>query len=160
MQHFNTEAQVAAKQRVLESNLWHLARIKAEQLYSPIYGVPWGYRFRARLLVRVISKKRGVLIGFHERKSSLIADIHQCEILPPHVSTLLRPLRELIGGLSILASIPQVELTVCDAITALVLRIMELINPADEALLRVFADRHGVVFTCSRALRPRLDFIR
>ena len=52
MQHLDSTAQVAAKQRVLESNLWHLGRLRAEQLYAPIHGPAWGYRFRARLAAR------------------------------------------------------------------------------------------------------------
>ncbi|MFZ4537193.1 23S rRNA (uracil(1939)-C(5))-methyltransferase RlmD [Propionivibrio sp.] len=145
MQHLDPSAQVAAKQRVLESNLWHLGRIKAEQLYSPIYGAPWAYRQRARLSVRVLPKKGGVLIGFHERKSSYVADMRQCDILPPHVSALLMPLRELISSLSISKAMPQIEVAAGERITALVLRILEPLSAADENLLRAFADRHRVV---------------
>jgi 23S rRNA (uracil1939-C5)-methyltransferase len=146
MQHLDSAAQVAAKQRVLEANLWHLGRIKAEQLYSPIYGAPWGYRLRARLSARLVPKKGGMLIGFHERKSSYVADMRQCENLPPHVSALLLPLRELIGGLSISSAMPQIEVAVGENMTALVLRILEPLNAADEESLRAFADRHCVVF--------------
>jgi 23S rRNA (uracil1939-C5)-methyltransferase len=146
MQHLDPAAQVAAKQRVLESNLWHLGRLKAEQLYAPIYGAAWGYRLRARLSARNVPKKGGVLIGFHEKKSSYVADMRQCEILPPHVSKLLLPLRELISALSISAAMPQIEVAIGESVTALVLRILEPLSGADEALLRVFADRHGVVF--------------
>lgn len=146
MQHLDPAAQVAAKQRVLESNLWHLGRIKAERIFSPIYGEAWGYRFRARLSARLVAKKGGMLIGFHERKSSYVADMRQCEILAPHVSALLLPLRELIGALSIPAAMPQIEVAVGDTMTALVLRILEPLNSADENLLRAFADLHKVVF--------------
>ncbi len=146
MQHLDAAAQVAAKQRVLEANLWHLGRLKAEELYPAIYGAAWGYRWRARLSARLVVKKGGMLIGFHERKSSYVADMRQCEILPPHVSDLLVPLRELIGALSIAQAMPQIELAIGEAMTALVLRILEPLNAADEALLRVFADRHQVVF--------------
>ena len=145
MQHLDPAAQVAAKQRVLESNLWHLGRIKAERIFSPIYGEAWGYRFRARLSARLVAKKGGMLIGFHERKSSYVADMRQCEILAPHVSALLLPLRELIGALSIPAAMPQIEVAVGDTMTALVLRILEPLNSADEDLLRAFADLHKVV---------------
>ena len=72
MQHFEPSAQVAAKQRVLEANLWHLARLKAGQLYSPIYGAPWAYRQRARFSVHMTSKS-GALVGFHERKAAHIS---------------------------------------------------------------------------------------
>ena len=146
MQHLDPQAQVAAKQRLLEDNLWHLGRIKADQLYAPIYGQPWGYRYRARLSVRLVPKKGGGLVGFHEKRSSYVADMKQCEILPSHLSAMLLPLRELIGALSIRDRLPQIEVAIGERMTALVLRILEALDPADEALLRDFADRHAVVF--------------
>ena len=146
MQHLDPDAQVAVKQRVLESNFWHLARIKAEQLYSPIYGAPWAYRLRARLSVRVLPKNFGTLIGFHERKSAVVADMRSCAILPPQVSALLLPLRELVSLLSISKAIPQIEIAVNECMTALVLRITEPLKAADETVLKAFADQHQVVF--------------
>lgn len=146
MQHLDPAAQVAAKQRLLEDNLWHIGRIRAEELYAPIHGQAWGYRYRARLSVRFVAKKGGVLVGFHERKSSYVADMRQCAILPPHLSALLLPLRELIGGLSIRERLPQIEVAVGERITALVLRVLEPPTPADAERLREFADRHRVVF--------------
>ncbi|HPU79026.1 23S rRNA (uracil(1939)-C(5))-methyltransferase RlmD [Accumulibacter sp.] len=146
MQHLDAAAQVAAKQRLLEDNLWHLGRIKAEQLYAPIHGQAWAYRYRARLSVRFVLKKGGVLVGFHEKKSSYVADMQQCEILPPQLSAMLLPLRELVGRMSIRDRLPQIEVAVGERMTALVLRILEGLSPADENLLREFADRHAVVF--------------
>jgi len=146
MQHVEASAQVALKQRVLEDSLWHVGRVRPEHVLPPIQGAPWGYRHRARLGVRKVLKKGGMLVGFHERKSSYIADIRSCEVLPPHVSALLLPLRELFGALSISERMPQVEVAVGQDCTALVLRILEPLTSADEALLRQFADRHQVVF--------------
>jgi 23S rRNA (uracil1939-C5)-methyltransferase len=146
MQHFEPSAQVAAKQRVLEDSLWHIGRLRAEQMLSPIQGAPWGYRHRARLGVRYVLKKGGALVGFHERRSSYIADMRSCAILPPHVSDILVPLRGLIAALSIPDRLPQVEVAVGEACTALVLRILEPLNAQDEDLLRAFAERYGVVF--------------
>ena len=95
MQHLHPAAQVAVKQRALEDNLWHLGKVKAEQVLRPIEGPPWGYRNRARLSVRHVLKKGAVLIGFHERKSRYIADMQTCKILPPlsliHISEPTRP---------------------------------------------------------------------
>ena len=145
MQHLDSTAQVAAKQRVLEANLWHLARLKAGQLYSPIYGTPWAYRQRARFSVHMVPKV-GALVGFHERKSSFIADIRACPNLTPQVSGLILPLRELISALSIGNAVPQIEVAVGEDLTVLVLRIMEALNTADESLLRAFADQHQIVF--------------
>jgi 23S rRNA (uracil1939-C5)-methyltransferase len=148
MQHLDPAAQVATKQRVLEDNLRHIGKVRPEVILRPIYGPDWGYRYRARLSVRNVPKKGGVLIGFHERKSSFIADMKSCEILPPHVSAMLVPLRHLIASLSIIDEVPQIELAVgqgnAEPITALVLRIMAPLNPDDEAKLKAFADEHRV----------------
>jgi 23S rRNA (uracil1939-C5)-methyltransferase len=146
MQHLDVRAQIAVKQRVLEDNLAHLAKLRPETVYRPIHGPSWGYRYRARLTVRHVAKRGGVLIGFHERKSSFIADMTSCEVLPPHVSAMLVPLRRLVEGLSIRERMPQIELAVGSTVTALVLRILEPINAADEQLLREFADAHNVQF--------------
>jgi len=146
MQHMDPSAQVAAKQRVLEDGLWHIGRVHPETMLPPIQGEPWGYRHRARLAVRKVERKGGMLIGFHEKRSSYIADMETCAILPPHVSAMLMPLRELIGALSIAERMPQVELAVGEHCTALVLRILQALTPADEKLLRAFADRHQVIF--------------
>lgn len=146
MQHLDADAQVAAKQRLLEDNLRHIGELTAAQLYAPIHGPAWAYRGRARLSVRHVPKKGGVLVGFHERNSRYVADMRQCEILPAHLSALLLPLRELIAALSIRDRLPQIEVAVGERITALVLRVLEAPSADDETLLRDFADRHGVVF--------------
>ncbi|NJD25634.1 MAG: 23S rRNA (uracil(1939)-C(5))-methyltransferase RlmD [Betaproteobacteria bacterium] len=146
MQHLDPAAQVAAKQRVLEDTLWHLGRVRPESMLPPVFGDPWGYRHRARLGVRRVPSRGGMLIGFHERRSSYIADIETCAVLPPQVSALLMPLRELIGGLSVAERLPQIEVAVGEACTALVLRILQPLTATDEEALRRFADRHGIVF--------------
>ncbi len=144
MQHLETGAQVAAKQRVLEENLKRIGKVRAATMLRPIYGPAWGYRQRARLSVRYVRKKGGVLVGFHEKRSSFVADIEACEILPPRISALIRPLRELIGRLSIRERLPQVEVALGDAADVLVLRVLEPLPGEDEALLRAFADDHRV----------------
>lgn len=148
MQHLEPAAQVAMKQRVLEDNFKHIGRIKSEMMLRPIHGPAWGYRFRARLSVRNVPKKGGVLVGFHERKAGYITDMRSCDILPPHVSALLVPLRELIAGLSILELIPQIELAIGEGaqgvVTVFVLRIMAPLSKADEVALCRFADFHKI----------------
>ncbi|MGH8778666.1 23S rRNA (uracil(1939)-C(5))-methyltransferase RlmD [Paraburkholderia sp.] len=146
MQHLDVRAQIAVKQRVLEDNLAHLAKLRAETMFRPIHGPSWGYRYRARLTVRDVAEKGGVLVGFHARKSSYVADMTSCEVLPPHVSAMLVPLRRLVEGLSIHDRMPQIELAVGASVTALVLRVLEPINADDEQLLRDFADAHNVQF--------------
>lgn len=144
LQHLEPRAQVAVKQRVLEDDLWHIGRVKAEQILPAIYGPWWGYRHRARLTVRYVPKKGGALVGFHERRSSYVADMMSCEILPPRISGLLRPLRALVDGLSIRARLPQIEVASGDVCDVLVFRVLVEPSEADQAVLRSFAERHGV----------------
>ena len=144
MQHLHIGAQVAIKQRVLEDNLWHLGKVKPETLLRPIEGPAWGYRYRARLSVRNVIKKGTVLVGFHERKSRYVADMQVCQVLPPHVSAMLMPLRALVASMQASDTIPQLELACGDSVTALVLRHMEPLSDGDIALLRSFAAEHGV----------------
>ncbi len=144
MQHLHADAQVAVKQRVLEDNLAHLAKVKPERMLRPMAGSPWGYRRRARLSVRWVAKKGTVLIGFHERKSRYVADMQSCAVLPKKVSELLLPLRELIGAMDARERLPQIELAMGDEVCALVLRHLEPLSAADAARLRAFATRHEV----------------
>ena len=144
MQHLHGAAQVAVKQRVLEDNLAHLGKVKAETMLRPIEGPTWGYRLRARLSVRYVAKKETVLVGFHERKSRYVADMRECHVLPRRVSSMLMPLRELIGAMEARNTLPQIELAAGDTVTALVLRHLEPLSVADTARLRDFGRSNGV----------------
>jgi 23S rRNA (uracil1939-C5)-methyltransferase len=144
MQHLHPAAQVAVKQRALEDGLWHVGKVRPERVLRPIAGPAWGYRCRARLSVRHVVKKGTVLVGFHERKSSFIADMHSCAVLPPRVSALLLPLRALVMAMDARERLPQIEVAVGDAVLALVLRHLEPLSHADLLRLRAFGADHGV----------------
>jgi len=144
MQHLEAGAQVAAKQRVLENALWHIGRARPDVLYPPIVGPAWGYRYRARLSVRMVPSKGGVLIGFHERRSSYVAPMESCAILPPHVSAMVPRLRELVAGLSAPDRLPQIEIAVGEGITVMVFRHLVPFSAADTARLTAFAHAESV----------------
>ncbi|AWB33295.1 23S rRNA (uracil(1939)-C(5))-methyltransferase RlmD [Orrella marina] len=144
MQHLDPVAQVAVKQRVLEDAFGHLGNLRPEQVLPPIYGPFWGYRFRARLTVRYVARKGEVLVGFHERKSSFVADMTSCQVLPERVSNLLVPLRRLIESLSIPERLPQIEVAVGTEVVALVLRHLDPLSEEDLAKLREFASARQV----------------
>lgn len=144
LQHADARTQVAAKQRWLEDCLARIGKVAPESLLAPIYGEEWGYRHRARLSVRFVPKKGGVLVGFRERASTYVADMHSCEVLPPHVSALIPALRELVGALTLRDRLPQIEVAVGDRVTVLVIRHLLPLAAADEGRLREFADAHGV----------------
>ena len=158
MQHLDIRAQVAMKQRVLEDDLQHIAKVKPQEILRPMGGPTWEYRHRARLSAVNRSIKKGtVLIGFHEGKSGYVADMLACEILPKHVSDLLPEMRKLVMGLSIVDRMPQIEIAVGEPedaqsddpkksrpVTALVFRNLKPLTIEDEQLLRRFADQHQV----------------
>jgi len=143
LQHFDLRAQVAAKQRILEDALWHIGRVRPESMLTPIYGPPWAYRHRARLSVRLVPKKGGILVGFHERKSSYVVEMSSCEVLPAAVSAGLTQLKVLIEQLSIRERLPQVELAVGARVTVMVLRLLATPTAEDEALLKRYAEESG-----------------
>ncbi len=148
LQHVDAAAQVAAKQRVLEDAFWHIGRVRPQTMLAPIHGLTWGYRQRARLSVRDVAKKGGVLVGFREKKSSYVTDMTSCVVLPPRISALLPELRTLVASLSIHDRVPQIELACGESaegpVDALVLRNLAPLTPADERVVVAFADRHGV----------------
>lgn len=144
LQHLDTHAQVAAKQRVLEDNLQHIGKVTSSHMLPAIHGPSWAYRTRARLSVRLVEKKGGVLVGFHERKNSFIADMHSCAVLPARISALIDPLRQMIMQLSIRSAIPQIEVVATAQVDALVLRHMAEFSETDLDILRQFADQHHI----------------
>lgn len=146
MQHLNPAGQTAAKQRVLEDALWHIARLKPEQIFPPIAGTGWGYRLRARLSVRYVASKGGALIGFREKHSSYVALMDSCAVLPPHVSALIPKLKSLVEGMSQPDRMPQIEVAVGGVRTVLLLRHLEPLTADDLDRLRHFADSHGIIW--------------
>ena len=144
MQHLDASAQVAVKQRALEDSLGHIGAVKPERVLPALHGPTWGYRYRARLSVKWVAKKDTVLVGFHERKSSFVADIKTCHVLPPHVAALLMPLRQMVRELSAPDKVPQIEVSVGDQVTALVLRHMMPLTDSDKQVLRTFAMQHDI----------------
>jgi 23S rRNA (uracil1939-C5)-methyltransferase len=163
MQHLEPRVQLAIKQRALEDQLWHIGKVRPETVLRAIAGPPWGYRYRARLSVRNVVKKGGVLVGFHEKGSSYVADMRECHVLPRRMSELLVPLRELVGSLSLRDRLPQIELAIGESaigregtqgaadpaergelLIALVLRVLEPPTDEDREKLLAFAARERV----------------
>ena len=145
LQHLDFAAQVAAKQRLLEADLWHIGKVKPENMLTPLYGPTWGYRHKARLSVKYVQKKERVLVGFNEKGTRFVADMNSCEVLVPAVSALIAPLQLMIGQLSLRDKVPQLELAVGEGdVVVLIFRIMDALQANDEALLRAFADTHKV----------------
>jgi 23S rRNA (uracil1939-C5)-methyltransferase len=143
-QHAEMRTQVAARQRQLEENFARIGKVAPEVMLPAIHGAPWNYRRRARLSVRYVEKKGGALVGFRERRSTYIADMRECHVLPESVAALIPPLKRLVSDLSIKDRIPQIEVAAADNATALVFRHLLPLNDQDHQLLRAFAEEKQV----------------
>lgn len=144
LQHLQPEAQLRAKQQVLAGQLEHIGKVSPESWLAPLTGPAWGYRRRARLGVRQIPGKDGVLVGFRERRKSFLANLNECPVLEPKLAALLPALRELIAQLSCPYRIPQIEVAAGDNATALVIRHLLPLTDADRELLRAFGEQHNL----------------
>ena len=144
IQHADARTQVAAKQRWLEDCFERIGKVDLECVLAPIYGAEWGYRHRARLSVRYVEKKGGAMVGFRERRSTYVADVQGCLVLPANVSALIPRLRELVGKLSIRERLPQIEVAVGEETVVLVFRHLLPLTDGDQALMREFADAASV----------------
>jgi 23S rRNA (uracil1939-C5)-methyltransferase len=142
-QHADERTQMAAKQRWLEDNLERIGKVQPETLLPIVYGPEWGYRHRARLSVRHVPSK-GAMVGFRERRSTHVAEMRECHVLPEKISLLIPPLRQLVASLSIRERLPQIELAVGDNAAALVFRHLVPLQDQDKALLARFSETHGI----------------
>lgn len=144
LQHLQPAAQLRAKEKILLDELARVGDVVPERVFAPLDGPVAGYRRRARLGVRFVEKKGRVLVGFRERFKSFVADLEVCPVLAPPADRLVRPLADLIGTLSILRRLPQVEVCVADNRSAFVLRVLDPPTSADLARMRAFEIEHDV----------------
>lgn len=142
LQHMDHTAQLALKEQRLREALWQYGQLEAESWLPPVTGAPWGYRRRARLGVKYVAKKGGALVGYREKRGSLLADLTRCETLHPLIGQRIQRLRELIGQLQSREHIPQIEIAVGERSAALVIRHLVKLHPSGpERIKRVCAQR-------------------
>jgi 23S rRNA (uracil1939-C5)-methyltransferase len=144
LQHLAPAAQLEAKQKELAENLARIGNVAPDEWLPPLLGPVWGYRRRARLSSRFVSKKGRSLVGFREKQGKYVADVSRCEVLVEPVASLIGALGELLTGMQRRASIPQIEVAVSDGEQVLVLRILEALPESDLEALRGFERRHGL----------------
>lgn len=145
LQHLSTEDQIAHKQSVLMEQFEHLGGVQPEEILPALLSPLWGYRRKARLGVKHVPKKGGVLVGFREKASPFIADIQRCEVLDPAVGLKLLELRDLIGDLSIKDRLPQIEVAIGDTQRGLVFRHLDPLTESDVERLKAFGAEHKFV---------------
>ena len=143
-QHLRADAQLPAKEQVLRDNLERIGKVEPESWLPLLSGTHWSYRRKARLGVRVVEKKGGVIVGFREKAHSFIAPLASCEVLDARVGALLPALRDLIAGLSRPDRIPQIEVAAGDDFVALAFRHVVPLTGDDDRRLAEFAQQYGV----------------
>ena len=147
LQHLHPAAQLAFKQQALLDDLAQIGGVHPESLLPPVLNdSPWGYRRKARLGVRYVTRKGRVLVGFRERGSSFVADLNACRVMHPRVGKLLQPLGDLIGSLSVSRRLAQVEVVMDDERCVLVLRVLDPLTADDEQRLIQFQSTHQIHF--------------
>lgn len=144
LQHVSEQHQRGIKFQTLKDNLERIGGVTPSEWLPPIVAPVWNYRRRARLAVKHVPAKGRVLVGFRERHAPFITDMHRCEVLAKPVDGLIDALSELIGGMSIRARLPQVEVAVAENAVALVFRVLDPPSDADRVLLREFGATHDL----------------
>jgi len=138
-QHADEATQMGAKQRWLTDCLERIGKVEPRSLLPIIHGPEWGYRTRARLSARHVPSKGGALVGFRERRSTYVADMRECPVLPQKISSLVPEMRALVNKLSVCQRLPQIEVAVGENATALVFRHLDPLTEEDRRHLREFA---------------------
>ena len=82
LQHLAHDAQLAAKGRIVADELARIGGVEPERWLPPLAGPAWAYRRRARLGCKFVDRKERVLVGFRERGSPLLADLHNVKSSP------------------------------------------------------------------------------
>ena len=144
LQHVDVDTQRSIKMQSLEDSLQRIGGVRPQRWLEPLTSAEWRYRRRARLAVKDVAGKGRVLVGFRERHAPFIADMQRCEVLAEPVGALIAALSELISGLSIRARLPQIEVAVADHAVALVFRVLDAPDAADEAAFIDFGRDHGL----------------
>ena len=144
LQHIDVAAQLRLKEKLVIDQMSKIGGIHISDLRPPIESPPWGYRRRARLSVRLVPKKGGVLVGFREKRKSYVTNLDLCMTLDRRVGGLLPSLQSLISSFSIPDKVPQVEVAVGDRDVALVFRHLAALGPGDLNNLGSYARTHQI----------------
>jgi len=144
LQHLDPAAQIEAKQKELASNLERIGNVTPAEWLPPLLGPVWGYRRRARLSSRFVTRKDRSLVGFREKQGKYVADVQRCEVLAEPVASLVGTLADLLTGMARRSSIPQIEVALSDGEQVLVIRVLDALPEADLDKLREFERTHGL----------------
>lgn len=142
LQHMASSAQIKHKQDTLAEHYAHFGGLDVPTMLPPMQALTEGYRRKARLAVRYVPKKGGVLVGFREKRTSKVAEIDACPVLDARVGQRISAIRQLLDAMPAKASIAQIEVAMGDDQVALVFRHLEALSEQDMSLLTQFGAQH------------------
>ncbi|MCX7554148.1 23S rRNA (uracil(1939)-C(5))-methyltransferase RlmD [Marinicella sp. S1101] len=142
MMHLKESKQIEFKFNTLKSNFHKMSHVEPETWLSPLTDSHWNYRRRARLSVKWVTAKDKMLVGFREKNGRFVADMNHCLVLEKPLADLLQPLADLFAQTTIKQFIPQVECSMGDNVTSLIIRHMKPFESDDLMLIKKFADKH------------------
>ncbi len=144
LQHLHPDAQLQFKEDLLREKLRAAGGLVPRRWLPAITGPRLHYRRRARLGVRYIPSRGGVLVGFRARASSYIIALRQCMVLDERVAGLMPALAELVNSMRGRDRIPQIEVAAGDEEAALVFRHLVAFDDAELERLAAFGRSHGL----------------
>jgi len=142
LQHMDPQAQIEMKQGVLLEQLQHFGGLQPAEILEPLTGPEYGYRRKARLGVKYVTKKEAVLVGFREKRNSFLAQIDQCHVLAQEVGLRFPELKQLVMSLQARTAIPQIEVAKGDDAVAIIVRHLEPLSEQDQAALQGFCEQY------------------
>lgn len=142
LQHLDSEKQIAIKQAMVLEQVQQAIGYLPAQILPALTADVWGYRTKARLGAKYVTKKEKLIIGFRETNGRYIADLSRCEILHPSVGHKLPEFAQLIASLSIYQQVPQLEIAAAQDATAIIVRHLQPFSDEDLEKLKQFAIEH------------------
>ncbi len=144
MMHLREEKQIDFKFNTLKSNFHKIADVEPKSWMAPLTDSHWNYRRRARLSAKWVFAKDKMLVGFREKNGRYVADMNHCEVLEKPLADLLQPLASLFEQMTIKAFIPQVECSMGDEATSLIIRHMKPFTIDDLDKIKQFASLYDL----------------
>ncbi len=144
LQHMAPSAQIALKESILEEQFEHIGQVNPQTWLEPMTALSQGYRKKARLGVKFVTKKDKCLVGFREKQGRFLAEIDTCTILHIKVSKLLEPLQKMIATMDAKLTIPQIEVAMGDEQLAFIVRHLKALSEDDTTQWITFAKKHDI----------------
>ena len=143
LQHMSLDEQLTFKKSAVKEQFKHIGKTEPQEWLPTLKAEPFGYRRRARLSVKWVEKKGGIILGFHEKDfGHFITPIEMCLVMHKKVGERLPDIRTLIASLDTAQHIPQIEVAVGDDSAAIIFRHLEPLTTSDQQKLSAFGHTH------------------